>query len=182
MHFWGCITPFGTRLSKLRKSAMQGIIRVFSRIGSFGCSQSGKFWINIIDDNCPIHRAGILNDRKIGYGLEILPWPARSPYLNPIENVWAYVKRQLGAMLLHFEDLEQNVTDIWDKIRQKFIHNSYKSMPKRSERVLGQQGMSHPILIFGTFLLKFLKFFNKIYSSVFLIACRLLIIQCKFRT
>ncbi len=41
------------------------------------------FGLNLIDDNCPIHRAGIVSDWKVNIGIEILSWPARSPDLNP---------------------------------------------------------------------------------------------------
>ena len=52
-----------------------------------------------------IYGAGIGNDGKVDH-TEMLPWPTRSTDLYPTENVWAYVKSQLGAMRLQFEHLE----------------------------------------------------------------------------
>ena len=67
-------------------------------------------------------------------------WFAHSSDLNPIENMWAYVKRHLGAPQPQFQDLEQTVTEIWNKISQNFIQNLYKSMPKRVEACLKNKG------------------------------------------
>ena len=139
VHFWGCITPFGTLplIKAPEKCNSRDYLGVVEKAGVHNLR---NFGLKFIDDNCPIHRAGIVNDWKIDNGIEILPWPAHSPDLNPIENVWAYVKRQLGAMQLQFEDLEQTVTEIWDKIPQEFIDNLYKSMPKRVEACLKNKG------------------------------------------
>ena len=48
--------------------------------------------------NFGLNLAGIVNVWKNDNGIEILPWPAHSPDLKPIENVYADVERQLGAM------------------------------------------------------------------------------------
>ena len=53
-----------------------------------------------------------MNGREIFNGIEIPPWPAHSPNINPIESVQARVKRHLGAMQLQFENLEQAATEI----------------------------------------------------------------------
>ena len=51
----------------------------------------------LVDDNAPIHRSHSVNGWKTRNGIQSVPGPAHSPDLNPIENVWAYMKTQLRS-------------------------------------------------------------------------------------
>ena len=54
--------------------------------------------INSFDDNFPIHRARIVRDWKRDNSVQEYSWSAHSAHLNPIEDVWAYMKRQRQCM------------------------------------------------------------------------------------
>ena len=48
------------------------------------------------EDNHPVHTSELIRDwfaRR--QDIELIDWPRRSPDLNPIENMWAQIKRHM---------------------------------------------------------------------------------------
>lgn len=61
-----------------------------------------------------------------------LPWPAFSPDLSPIEQVWSYIKKRLAGQ--KFDDPDQLFDAIeqeWRAIPNEVIHNIYSSFYAR---------------------------------------------------
>ncbi|GFW01551.1 transposable element Tcb1 transposase [Trichonephila clavipes] len=59
-------------------------------------------------------------------GIQRLVWPARSPDLNPIENVWNALRRQVAGR--NYPPTNKNtliraLTDEWDKMPQQLLDN-----------------------------------------------------------
>ncbi|GFU06658.1 hypothetical protein TNCV_4352551 [Trichonephila clavipes] len=69
-------------------------------------------------------------------GIQRLVWPARSPDLNPIENVWDALGRQVAGR--NYPPTNKNtliraLTEKWDKLPQQLLDNVVQSMPLTSQ-------------------------------------------------
>ncbi|GFX89485.1 hypothetical protein TNCV_483201 [Trichonephila clavipes] len=69
-------------------------------------------------------------------GIQRLVWPARSPDLNPIENVWDALGRQVAGR--NYPPTNKNtliraLTEEWDKLHQQLLDNVVQSMIRRVE-------------------------------------------------
>jgi hypothetical protein len=70
------------------------------------------------------------------------PWPAQSPDLSPIENVWRIVKRAISKQPIarSVVDLQQQVEDVWDSIPLHIIQTLIDSMPRHIAAVIAEKG------------------------------------------
>ncbi len=67
------------------------------------------------------------------HGVTVLDWPANSPDLNPIENLWGIVKRKMrDTRPNNVDDLKATV-ETWASIPPQQCHKLITSMPRRIE-------------------------------------------------
>ena len=89
---------------------------------SYHCSQQTKEWIK--------------NKVK-----EILDWPPNSPDLNPIENVWGIIKRELQKENISKRSILINrIKEIYENIPYKYIENIVESFVTRLQRCIDLEG------------------------------------------
>ena len=68
-------------------------------------------------------------------------WPASSPDLNPVENLWAILQdRVIERRAYSYDALVKVVVEEWWKISQQTIRNLFDSMPKRLDSCIRVQG------------------------------------------
>lgn len=69
--------------------------------------------------------------------------PPYSPDLNPIEHVWARIKKMLaGRIMLTTPSLTRAVLEAWREISEdrQFLHSLCASMPRRLTAVIDADG------------------------------------------
>ncbi|GFS74424.1 transposable element Tcb1 transposase [Trichonephila clavipes] len=84
-----------------------------------------------MDDNATCHRTLAVQDCLDSVGIQRLVWPARSPDLNPIENVWDALGRQVAGR--NYPPTNKNtliraLTEEWDKLPLQLLDNVVQSM------------------------------------------------------
>ena len=68
----------------------------------------------IILDNARFHRMGVLREMAEKWGHKVLPLAPYSPELNPIEKVWANIKRYLRTVLSDYARFDDALMSYFD--------------------------------------------------------------------
>ncbi len=69
-------------------------------------------------DGAPCHTAKMIKKFFSDHEIELLDWTAQSPDLNPIEHIWAIIKRILGNK--KFENFDTLKTEIIRILKEEF--------------------------------------------------------------
>ena len=83
-------------------------------------------------DNAPCHRSKGTKQWFDEQKIEVMDWPAQSPDLNPIENLWdrIYLRIQEKSPSNHSE-LWNAILSTWDSIDINQLHTLIDSMPQK---------------------------------------------------
>ncbi len=85
----------------------------------------------------PAHTAKGTKSWFNDHGVTVLDWPANTPDLNPIENLWGIVKRKMRDTRPNIADeLKATVKETWASIPPQQCHKLITSMPRRIEAVI----------------------------------------------
>ncbi len=85
-------------------------------------------------DNAPCHKAQIISDCFLEHDNEftLLKWPPQSPNLNPIENLWNVVEREIhimDAQPTNLQQLHDAIMSIWTELSEECFQHLVESMP-----------------------------------------------------
>lgn len=75
--------------------------------------------------------------------IEVMKWPALSPDLNPIENVWGYMSAAVyanGRQFYSIEALKRAIQKVWDEIPATYLATLVQSMPNRVKKIQAGKG------------------------------------------
>ena len=144
---WGCMTDQGpgfmckidsTMDKEIHMQILQG--ELLQTIKFYGLSAKIVIFQH---GNDPKHTAKCVKEWLTGQPFDVLKWQTQSPVLNPIEHLWAQLKRRLatyGHPPTGMTEIWERVQEEWEKSDQQFIAHLIESMPLRVQAVLKEQG------------------------------------------
>jgi transposase len=113
-----------------------------SHLRPCGRQLAGPRWV-FQQDNASIHTARATMAWFAANRVDVLPWPARSPDLNPVENLWGLMVRRVYANGRCYENvalLRAAIISAWSKISATYLQTLIKSMNKRCVEVIFKKG------------------------------------------
>lgn len=146
---WGCFSSFGR--GELRR--IQGTVNasLYAKIIKEELPSSIKLMnlqpdkVLFVQDNAPAHKSEKVLDLLDELGIETIEWPPFSPDLNPIENLWGFLKRSVHNYEEPAEDLDElwrRFSTIWNSLTPDFLQAYVESMSKRLQLVIEANGDS----------------------------------------
>lgn len=94
-------------------------------------------------DNASVHSSKVTKTYLQRSGINVMNWPAVSPDLNPIENVWGILVREIyddGKQYNTVDELEVAIRNSWRTISTQTLQNLSQSMPNRIFQVINRNG------------------------------------------
>ncbi|MBJ3215703.1 transposase [Salmonella enterica subsp. enterica serovar Corvallis] len=101
--------------------------------------------LSLQQDNAPCHRSRIVSKWLNEHSSDVtsLPWPARSPDLNPIEHIWDPIERDVRGS----DPPPSNLRELWELVQGSRVRMSshrfrclVESMPRRITAVIRAKG------------------------------------------
>lgn len=97
-----------------------------------------------MQDNDPKHKSKVVMEWLRNSEIKVLEWPAQSPDLNPIENVWSLLKYRLFKHYDHppagIHELWERTSKVWYEITAEECQKYIKTMHMRCLAVIEANG------------------------------------------
>jgi hypothetical protein len=142
---WGAIFADGkSRLAILEgKQTADSYIRTLNDFLLPAIPEDRRGSMLFQQDNATIHTAHLTRMWLLYQNIKLIDWPAHSPDLNPIENVWGSLARRVyanGKVFSGIHELRSSIITEWKKFEMETIQNLIVSMPERCFSVLNNKG------------------------------------------
>lgn len=94
-------------------------------------------------DNAAIHTSRFTQQWFEDHNIDVLDWPARSPDLNPMENLWGILVQRIYYNDQRYDTIDELKAAIlmaWENIEKNIIENLVDSMNTRLSEVITKHG------------------------------------------
>jgi hypothetical protein len=102
-------------------------------------------------DNAPCHKTAEVTELLQENSIPVMMWPANSPDLNPIENLWRDIKirfyNEFCKLHMHpsasqrsYQMYEDIIKKVWAETDWSYITQLIESMPHRVQAVIDRKG------------------------------------------
>ena len=141
---WASISTFG-KLSitfydgNLNQYSYQSILEahLYPAANRFG---GRRVWV-LLQDGAPCHRAHSTKLSILQHAGEMIEWPAASPDINPIENVWALIKAAVARRLPQdHNELRACIMEEWHNLDNSIVSDIALSMHDRVIELINEEG------------------------------------------
>jgi hypothetical protein len=141
---WGCFASSGVgrlhHIQGIMKKEEYHAILQHQMFPSANALFGHNNWI-FQQDNDLKHTAIINQAYLANRHVNVMDWPAQSPDLNPIENLWSELKRQLQDRTCNTPDELFDVLKAgWEAIPREYIQKLIDSMARRCLAVIRANG------------------------------------------
>ena len=144
---WGCVTSHGVgqlyQIDGNMDSKKYISILEEAYLGTLENLHAKRHDFTLQADKDPKHTSKAAQAWLKGNGIPTLDWPANSPDINIIENLWAYLDNRIRAHprnLSNSTELWNVLQEEWYKIPLEYVKNLYESLPRRVEEVYSAKG------------------------------------------
>ncbi len=137
----GCISAYG--MGSLH--VLEGTMNAERYIKVLEQHMLPSRWHVFQQDNVEPHTAAITTAWLRSRRVRVLNWPACSPDLSPVENIWCIIKRKIHQRRPRtLQQLETYIRQEWDQIPTPKLQKLITSMPRRLQTVLKRRGYATP--------------------------------------
>ncbi|KAL4500908.1 hypothetical protein ABPG72_020142 [Tetrahymena utriculariae] len=96
-------------------------------------------WL-LLQDNAPCHRSKETKDYLVQNSIETIAHPPNSPDLNPIEQIWAILKRRVEKQQpKNANQLKETIVNEWNQIEQSIIQSQFEELYHNTQENLNNQ-------------------------------------------
>ena len=142
VHAWGAFSSKGVIELQFFTGNMDS--EQYIKMLSIANSEIWKLHPNgfiLLWDNDSKHRSDISLNYYIENNIQLLEWPAYSPDLNPIENIWGNIKNNLGSKVYNkIESIKSDIEDYWKIWASNYSTKAIETMKKRIDACILLKG------------------------------------------
>lgn len=137
---WGCMTwegvGYARKIDSIMDAKLYSTILKKEMIDSINHYKLDRSKVIFQQDNDPKHTSHLARDTLKKLKMKILPWPAQSPDLSPIEHLWDHVQRQLRKESRIFATKDALWARIEDELELENTELCRKLIGTMSERII----------------------------------------------